>query len=103
MQDDETTGVSAHEGFPNAGLDNSLSALDIQKILLPRPLSTFFMRLRGNAWEKQGIFDGDIVVIDRALAPKTNDTVIWWGSGGFHISRFGSKAKPMTIWGVVTN
>ena len=86
-------GVAVHAGFPNAGEDASASGLNIHHLLVKRPPSTFLMRLRGNEWEDRGIFDGDIVVIDRALDPRKIDLVIWWQGENFVISRFTQMPK----------
>jgi hypothetical protein len=95
-------GVSEHTGFPNAGTDSSLSSLDLAKLLIQNPSSTFFMRLRGNEWEDRGVFDGDVVVIDRALIPRTTDLVIWWGEEAFAIGRPSEVPEGEEVWGVVT-
>jgi hypothetical protein len=95
-------GVSEHTGFPNAGTDSSLSSLDLAKLLIQNPSSTFFMRLRGNEWEDRGVFDGDVVIIDRALLPRASDLVIWWGEEAFAIGRPGEVPEGEEVWGIVT-
>lgn len=96
-------GVSEHTGFPNAGTDTSLSSLDLAKLLIQNPSSTFFMRLRGDEWEHRGVYDGDVVVIDRALVPHETDIVIWWGGESFAIGKPRGIPKETEVWGVVTN
>jgi DNA polymerase V len=96
------SGVSIHSGFPNAGTDTSLTALDITKLLVRNPSSTFFMRVAGENAEGQGVFDGDIVAIDRSLHPTPGDRVIWWSGEGFAICRLNRLPEGTQWWGVVT-
>ncbi|HSX33406.1 MAG TPA: S24 family peptidase [Candidatus Saccharimonadales bacterium] len=106
MQEDEQTpdGVSVHTGFPNPAADKSLHGLDINKLLVQHPASTYLFRVRGNEWEGQGVFDGDIAVIDRGLDPRKNDIVLWWEgqAGEFAMSRHHAMPPDAACWGVVT-
>ena len=70
--------MRVHAGFPNPATDASLGGLDLNKLLLRHPTSSYLFRVRGNEWERSGVFDGDIAIIDRALDPRGNDTVLWW-------------------------
>lgn len=103
MQSDDT-GVSVQRGFPNPALDSSLPTLDFNQLLIKHRASTYMFRVQGGQWENAGIFDGDIVVVDRALDPLKTDTVIWWDetSGEFSISKKSAMPKTATLWGVVT-
>lgn len=102
---DQGSGVVTHAGFPNAGSEASGRALDLQQLLVPRPVSTFLFRVSGNTWARYGIFDGDIAVIDRALAAASRDLVIWWQSeqGEFALSRRRAMAAGAEAWGCVTS
>lgn len=102
-QDMQDSGVSEHTGFPNAATDQRLGSLNVASLLVRRPISTFFMRIIGPSAEEYGIYDGDIVVIDRGLKVRTSDLVVWWQDEVFRVSR--SKAVPAltVVWGVVTH
>lgn len=102
IDDEKLEGVSEKTGFPNAGTDTSLSSLDLAKLLIQNPSSTFFMRLRGDHWQDRGIYDGDVVVIDRALASRATDLVIWWDGEAFAIGRPKHVPEEEEVWGVVT-
>ncbi len=95
-------GVSVHMGFPNPAADASLQGIDLNKILIQNTLSTFMMRIEGNDWQQIGIFDGSLVLIDRALGARPNDLVIWWQGSTFAISHRHRMAKTGEVWGVVT-
>lgn len=102
IEDLEEKGVSEHTGFPNAGTDSSLTSLDIAKLLIQNPSSTFFMGVRGNNWEYQGVFDGDVAVVDRVLMPQKTDLVIWWQGESFAIGKPAKVPEDIAPWGVVT-
>ena len=40
--------------------------LDLNRYLQPHPLSTYFLRMEGNALSGAGICSGDILVVDRS-------------------------------------
>lgn len=101
-QGSTTPGVSIHSGFPNPAADASLQGLDLNRLLINHSASTFMMRLKGNEWAAQGIFDTDIVLIDRALAARKNDLVVWWRGDEFAISALNQAPRNMVVWGVVT-
>jgi len=98
-----TANVSVHAGFPNPASDDSLEGLSLQQLLIKHPISTFFLRVRGDSWEDQGIFDGDIAIVDRALTPRKSDRIIWWQDDSFVISTHAKKPDDNTVWGVVTS
>lgn len=100
---DQLDGVSAHTGFPNPALDQSLESLDFNKLLIKHPASTYFMRIEGNDWERIGILSGDIAIIDRIINPSPIDLVIWWQEDSFMISPRHKITGSYQIWGVVTS
>lgn len=94
-------GVSVHTGFPNPATDSSLKTLSLEQLLIKHPVSTFLLLVKGNQWEERGIFNDDIVVVDRVLRPRASDLVIWWQDDSFVISPLKSVAHAP--WGVVTS
>lgn len=99
----EEPGVSIHKGFPNPATDQTLNSLDIATLLIKHPVSTFFMQIEGNQWEELGIFDNDILLVDRALDPRKNDFIIWWDDTDFVISKFSQLPPETIVWGVVSS
>lgn len=96
-------GVSVHSGFPNPAADTSLQSLDLRSLLIHNPASTFFMRIAGEDWQALGIFHGDIAIIDRALAMRANDIVVWHRNGELAISFKADAPRNAIIWGVVSS
>jgi DNA polymerase V len=95
-------GVTEHTGFPNPATDTNIVPLDLTKLLIKHPLSTFFMRIDTNEWEQFGIFKEDLAIIDRSLKPKPIDLVIWWDESTFIISKFHKLPMDTMVWGTVT-
>lgn len=95
-------GVSVHAGFPNPAADRRLRGLDLNELLVTRPSSTFIFRIRGEEGITQGIFDGDIAVVDRAANPRPMDYVLWHDGARFKLSRPSRMTEGGTQWGVIT-
>lgn len=99
-------GVSTHRGFPNPALDargqNQALALDFNQLLVRHASSTYMFRISGHHWTDQGIFDGDIAVIDRALQAGSSDLIIAWRGTEARLCRQHQLTSDDTPWGVVT-
>ncbi len=62
-------------GFPSPADDYVERRLSLDEHLVQHKESTFFMRVAGHSMRELGIFDGDLLIIDRAL-PATQDCVV---------------------------
>ncbi len=100
--DNGINGVSVHAGFPNAADDSRLQALDLNRLVVEHPNSTFYFRVAGDEWNTQGVFHGDIAVVDRGLDPRPSDIVAWWRENQFALSVCAHIPGGATVWGVVT-
>lgn len=98
----QDAGVSEHAGFPNPAMDRSIQTLDFNKLLIRHSAATYLMRIEGNSWRPFGIFEGDIVVVDRALGHGRNDLVVWWQGETFTIGHANRVPEDTETWGVVT-
>ena len=63
-------------GFPSPAEDYSEQRLDLHKHLVKHESATFFLRASGQSMINAGIFDGDLLVVDRAIAAAHNKVVI---------------------------
>ncbi len=63
-------------GFPSPADDHLEASLDLNKLLIQHPESTFFVRASGNSMINVGINDNDTLVVDRSLEPKHGDIII---------------------------
>lgn len=96
-------GVAIHAGFPNAAIGSHTKTLDITKLLIKHPATTFMMRIDNNAWSNYGIFQGDIAIVDRSANPSKQDIVIWCEEDSFILSKLKDTPSGEPIWGTVTS
>lgn len=99
---DGEQGVSVHAGFPNPAADTRLHGLDLNQLLILHPSSTFLFRIRGEQGIMQGIFDGDIAVVDRLAIPHSSALVLWHDGQRFNLSRPSRMQPGGNVWGTVT-
>ncbi|MCE2390938.1 MAG: translesion error-prone DNA polymerase V autoproteolytic subunit [Proteobacteria bacterium] len=74
-------------GFPSPADDHLEGSLDLNRHLVRRPAATFFVRARGESMRDAGIFDGDLLIVDRSLNPRPGDVVIVAVDGEFCVKR----------------
>ena len=63
-------------GFPSPAEDLCAKRIDVFERLVQHPEATYQMRVRGHSMRGEGIFDGDILLIDRAITPRSGHIVI---------------------------
>jgi len=56
-------------GFPSPADDYMEGALDLNAHVIKHPAATYFVRASGDSMTGAGIFDGDLLVVDRSLKP----------------------------------
>ena len=63
-------------GFPSPADDYIENNLNLDKLLIKNRPSTFLIRAGGDSMINIGIYDGDILIVDRSLDAKSKDIVI---------------------------
>ena len=63
-------------GFPSPADDYLDGEIDLSAYLIERPAATFLMRVAGDSMKGAGILDGDLVVVDRSIEPKSGHAVV---------------------------
>jgi len=115
--------VSAGQSrFPSPAQDYEQKFLDLNERYISNPPATFFFEVKGNSMEGAGIFEGDTVIVDRAVKPKSSSIVIAAVDGEWMVKRLYkrgdsvkllsehpdhppiafSEGQELTIFGVVT-
>tara|TARA_B100000965_G_C19467634_1_gene702640 strand:+ start:313 stop:777 length:465 start_codon:yes stop_codon:yes gene_type:complete len=111
-------------GFPSPAEDYIDIDLNLHKYLVKHPAATYFVRASGYSMEEAGIYDGDLLVVDKSIEVKNKDIIIAYVNGEFTVKRYikekekiilkpESKSKTylnininetidFEIWGVVT-
>ena len=115
------SGINA--GFPSPADDHIDLDLDLNEHLIKHPAATFYVYARGNSMINAGIYDGDLMIVDRSLNPALRSIVIAVIDGEFTVKRISrinkrlylipdnSDYEPIKItsdmnfeiWGVVTH
>lgn len=109
-------------GFPSPAEDHLVKRLDLIELMSSHPQATYFMRISGHSMKDAGIFDNDIVAVNRALEPQHNDIVVAVVDNEFTCKRLYRRAgrvrlvadnpaypdirpkdgQTIEVWGVVT-
>jgi len=74
-------------GFPSPADDHLDRDLDLHELLIQRPAATFYVRLAGDSMQGVGLYDGDILIVDRSLESKHHDIVIAVLNGELTVKR----------------
>ena len=113
---------SVRAGFPSPAEDLGEQTVDLTRELITHPQATYLVRARGHSMTGVGIFDRDLLVVNRALTPQRGQVVLAVLDGEFtvktlvqHQGRVAlraanpgypvilpKEAQTLEIWGVVT-
>ena len=74
-------------GFPSPADDYVEQRISLDEHLVQHRESTFFMRVAGDSMRELGIFNGDLLVVDRALPAKDGGVVIAVVDGDFTVKQ----------------
>jgi len=75
-------------GFGAAADDYMERGIDLNEQLIHNKPATFFMRVSGDAMTGAGIFNGDVVIVDRSLKATSGKVIIATLNGEMLIRRF---------------
>ncbi|WP_251360247.1 LexA family transcriptional regulator [Kangiella sp. TOML190] len=108
-------------GFPGVVDEHMEDTLSLDQLLIKHPATTFFAQVEGDSMVDAGIFQNDILVIDRSLHAQDGDIVVALLDNEFTVKRLKTSGKlrlqaensaypdiiitgenQLTIWGVVT-
>lgn len=110
-------------GFPSPADDHVEMAISLDALLEIDAPHTYLVRAQGHSMTGAGIFDGDVLIVSKALDARPGDIVIAAVNGDTFVKRFtqqdghivliseNPKYPPryimeedeLMIWGVVTN
>ena len=66
----------AGAGFPSPATDYIEEDVDLNIHLIKNVPATFIIRVQGKSMMDVGIYDGDLLVVDKSLKPKNFSTVV---------------------------
>ncbi|HSU26803.1 MAG TPA: translesion error-prone DNA polymerase V autoproteolytic subunit [Chitinophagaceae bacterium] len=109
-------------GFGAAADDYMERGIDLNEQLIRNKPATFFFRMKGDAMRDAGIFDNDVLIVDRSLKLASGKVIVAILNGELLVRRFhknftsaflvaeNTRYKPInlaefsdfSLWGVVT-
>ena len=110
-------------GFPSPADDYMEEALDLNEHVIKHPSATYFVKASGDSMIGAGIFNGDLLIVDRSLEASSGKVVIAEVDGQLTVKRLlklndsfslqseNSSYPPIelqegnevVVWGVVTH
>jgi len=110
-------------GFPSPAADHRVVRLDLNAELVQHEEATLLVRVKGDSMRDAGIFDGNLLVVDKALSAQHGDIVVAVLDGDFTVKQLHRQAgvvkllpahpdypeivpaegQELRIWGVVTS
>ena len=88
-------------GFPSPAQDFIDLAIDLNKELIHNPSSTFYGRVNGESMKDLGINDGDLLIIDKSLEPKSGKIAVCCLDGEFTLKKI--KFDKKNCWLIPAN
>ena len=84
-------------GFPSPAEDLGAHRIDLAKVLITHPQATYFLRARGHSMVESGIFDNNILVVDRAIKPRRGHIVVAIVDGDFTVKLLHQRAGRIKL------
>ena len=93
-------------GFPSPAQGYESKGIDLNNILIKHPSATVFMQIESSCYMHMGIFNGDILIVDRAKKITPNSLVVYESEGNFVLGRVFNIKKTLEdtiITGAITH
>lgn len=84
-------------GFGAATDDYAERGIDLNEQLIKNKPASFFMRVSGSSMINAGIYNGDIVIVDRSVKPTNNKIVIAVIDGEMLIRRYEKTINKLRL------
>ena len=114
---------SVPAGYPSPITEQAKELVDINSQLIRNEIATYIFRVKGNAMIDAGIFDADVLIVDRSIEAKHDEIVLATFNNEFIVKRlyqrtgliklisenpiypslFIKERDDFAVWGVVTN
>ena len=84
-------------GFPSPADDFLEKQLDLNDYLIRNKAATFLVKVEGRSMENAGIYDGDVLVIDRSVEPVSGKVVLGVLNGEFTVKRISMQGSKVLL------
>lgn len=86
----------ATAGFPSPAEDHLERDLNLHGLLISHPAATY-VRLSGDSMKNTGLYDGDMLVVDRSLEPAHGNIVVAVVNGKFTVKRLSRQGGQIQL------
>ena len=90
-------------GFPSPAQGYEQKTIDLNSYMIKHPAATVFMRIESSRYTNMGIYNGDLLVIDRAKKLNKNSLVVYESEGHFVLGRVCNIKGETIITGAITH
>ncbi|GAB4321198.1 MAG: hypothetical protein Kow00127_13560 [Bacteroidales bacterium] len=84
-------------GFPSPAEEYMEQPLDMNELLVQNSEATFMVRVSGRSMEDAGIFDGDILVVDKSVKALPGHIVVAVYNGEFTVKRLKKRGTSIIL------
>ncbi len=99
--------ISMITGFPSPAQGYESKTIDLNSYLIRHPSATVFMKIDNSHYTHMGIYNGDLLIIDRAKKINSNSLVVYESEGHFVLGRVfniqSNAQSDVIITGAVTH
>jgi len=88
---------SIQAGFPSPAEEQLIDTINLEEFLVGKPEATFMLRVTGDSMIDAGIHPGDLVLVEKGVAPRQNDIVIAQVDGDWTMKYFVRNAKGVHL------
>lgn len=86
-------------GFPSPAQDYVEQTIDLNQHCVSHPAATFYVKASGHSMVEEGINDGDMLIIDRAITARHGDIVLACLDGEFTVKKLQVQPVPALLPG----
>lgn len=90
-------------GFPSPAQGYEDKTFDLNSLCIKHPAATVFMTVDSDRYQNMCIFNGDLLIVDRAKRILPNSLVIYEDEGRFVLGRAFGIQKQTMVTGVITH
>lgn len=84
-------------GFPSPADEEPHEKLDLVRLLVRHPASTFFFRIGGTSMVEADMDEGDIIIVDRSVEPYNGCSAVCFIDGEFTVKRIEKQGERITL------
>lgn len=84
-------------GFPSPAEEELADTMSLDEYLISNPQATYLLKVDGDSMIEAGIRPGDLVLVQRNLAPKAGDIVVAQVDGEWTLKYFEKKSGAVSL------